>query len=261
MEWHQAHVLSYDYQFCHNMRAVIIDDEKKGREGLKNLLEEFCPEVIVEATASTVDNGIEIIRKHNPDLVFLDIEMQTATGFDLLDRFGNITFEVIFATAYDQYAIKAFKFNALDYLLKPIDIQELKLAVKKVKERLGVKKAAKDDLSANAKQTENVRLVLSTSEGVFFVENSSILRCDADGAYTHFHLKDGRKIMISKNIKEYEHLLGESHFCRVHNSHIINLKEVDRYIKADGIAIMKDGKEIPVSVTKRDEFLLKMINF
>lgn len=243
------------------MRAVIIDDEKKGREGLKNLLTEFCPDVTVEATASTVEDGIDVIRKYNPDLVFLDIEMQMATGFDLLERFGNITFEVIFATAYDQYAIKAFKFNALDYLLKPIDIQELKGAVKKVKKRLDEKKSGEVDLSVNVKNTENVRLVLSTSEGVFFVEGSSIMRCDADGAYTHFYLRDGRKIMISKNIKEYEQLLAGSHFYRVHNSHIINLKEVERYIKSEGIVMMNDGKEIPVSITKRDDFLIKMSNF
>src|ERR1043166_517089 len=205
------------------LRVVIVDDEKKSRELLRNLLEEFCTDVHVEGVAGSVDEGIAVIRSVNPDLVFLDIEMQTSTGFDLLQKVGPLYFDVIFTTAYEQYAIKAIKYSALDYLLKPIDLDELKAAIEKHHQKKipGNENAKLLQLLAGLKQKQPDKITLYTSEGMIFLEVDSIIRCEAQGAYTVFHIRGGTKIMASKNLREFENLLSDRGFFRIHNSHLV----------------------------------------
>lgn len=240
----------------HSLKVLIIDDEKKSRESLKNLLMEYCTDVSIEGMADTVEKGVELIKKINPDLIFLDIEMQASTGFDLLKKIQLLNFEVIFTTAYEQYALKAIKFSALDYLLKPIDINELIQAIEKYKQKVSMSENKKlEQLLQNIQNKIPRNITLSTSEGLLFIEIDKIIRCEAQGAYTVFYLKDSRKIMVSKNLKEYENLLSEHAFVRVHNSHLVNIKEVQKFIKSDGTIILKDGSEVSVSNSKREEFL------
>ena len=242
------------------LRIAIVEDEKKSREGLRNLIEEFCQEVSVCGLASNVTEGLEMIEREKPDLLLLDIEMQSSTGFDLLEKLPEINFEVVFTTAYEQYAIRAIKFSAMDYLLKPIDVKELNQAIERVRSKrsagqVGVKvKQLLDNLRSDS--SRNQKITLSTSEGMVFLPVYEIIRCEAQGAYTNFILRSGKKILVSKNLKEYENLLSELEFMRIHNSHLINLAEVERYIKADGgYVVMNDGSQVPVSNTRKDEFL------
>ena len=242
------------------LRVIIVEDEKKSREGLKNLIDEFCPNAEVVGMAADVEEGIRIIKEQTPDLVLLDIEMQSATGFDLLEKLPEITFDIVFTTAYEQYAIKAIKFSAMDYLLKPIDVKELIQAIDRVQSKRNANitdaqvKSLLDNLRSEPGKTN--KITLSTSDGMVFLPVTDIIRCEAQGAYTQFNLKSGKKILVSKNLKEYENLLQEHNFMRVHNSHLINLAEVSRYIKADGgYAVMSDDANIPISNTRKEEFL------
>lgn len=242
------------------LRIVIVEDEKNSREGLKNLLSEFCPNTEVVGMACNIESGLTAIRDLSPDLVLLDIEMQSATGFDLLEKVPDIRFDVIFTTAYEQYAIKAIKFSAMDYLLKPIDVKELVQAVERVQNKRSAGSASQQVkyLLENMRAAPNKinKITLSTSDGMVFLPVNEIIRCEAQGAYTQFNLKSGKKILVSKNLKEYEMLLHDYKFLRVHNSHLINLTEVSRYVKADGgYAVMNDGTNIPISNTRKDEFL------
>ncbi|TNE81120.1 MAG: response regulator transcription factor [Bacteroidetes bacterium] len=242
------------------LKVVIVEDEKNSREGLRNLIEEFCSDTEVKGMAGSVDEGIAMIKELNPDLVMLDIEMQTATGFDLLEKLGEVNFDVIFTTAYEQYAIKAIKFSAIDYLLKPIDVNELITAVDKVKaKRSSTSSNLQVELLLKNLKLENPKthkITLSTSEGMVFIPVTDIIRCEAQGAYTTFFLKENKKILVSKNLKEYESLLSDYNFFRIHNSHLINLGEVERYIKSDGgYVVMKDGSQVAISNTRKDEFL------
>ncbi|MBI1221069.1 MAG: response regulator [Bacteroidetes bacterium] len=242
------------------LRVVIVEDEMKSREGLKNLIDEFCPNAEVVGMAANVESGVEAITGLQPDLVLLDIEMQSSTGFDLLEKIPEINFEVIFTTAYEQYAIKAIKFSALDYLLKPIDLKELIQGIDRVQHvrNSGISREQVKSLLENLKTEpgKTHKITLSTSDGMVFLPVTDILRCEAQGAYTQFNLVNGKKILVSKNLKEYEILLQEHDFLRVHNSHLINLSQVSKYVKADGgYAVMYDGTNIPISNTRKDEFL------
>ncbi|RYD56105.1 MAG: response regulator transcription factor [Sphingobacteriales bacterium] len=243
------------------LKVVIVEDEKKSREVLKTLLEEFCPEVQIDGIAGSVEEGIRVVKATRPDLVFLDIEMQSATGFDLLQALDTLDFDVIFTTAYEQYALKAIKFSAVDYLLKPIDVMELKNAIQKCLARNNKKDINQNliELLNNIRSDKPKSISISTSEGIVFIDSEDIIRCEAHGAYTTLFLKDGNKILASKNLKEYESLLNETLFFRVHNSHLINIKEVKRYIKSDGGYIeMKDGSRVNISQHKKEEFIERM---
>ncbi len=240
--------------------AIIIDDENRSREMLQNLINEYCKNIEVIATADSVTAGIEAINKYSPDLLFLDIEMNKETGFDLLEEIDVIDFEVIFTTAHENYALKAFKFCAIDYLLKPIDVEELKLAIEKVEKKKSNSafKEKFDLFMHNIKKGNNddQRLAVSTNEGLVFINVSDILRCEANGAYTYLHLKNKTRIVVSKNLKEYEQLLAEHNFLRVHNSFIINLKEIKKYVRGDGgYVIMSDDTTVDVSKRKKELFL------
>lgn len=240
--------------------AVIIDDEKRSREVLRSLLETFCQQVRIVAEADSVASGISVINAQNPDIVFLDIEMRSGTGFDLLRQLDDIDFEVIFTTAFSEYAIKAIRHGAVDYLLKPIDIEDLKTAVKNtiVKREKDRNNSSINELLRSLKNERKRRISLSTAEGVLYVNVEEIIRCEASGAYTTFFLKTGNKIITSKNLKEYEIQLSDYNFFRVHHSHIVNMAEIRMYIKSDSMIELTDGSRVSVSNQKKDVFLQRM---
>lgn len=242
------------------LRAIIVDDEPKSCDTLSTMIAEFVDGVTVVAVENGVQSAIKSINQHKPDIVFLDIEMNSETGFDLLTQMPSIDFEVVFTTAFEQYALKAIKFAALDYLLKPIDIGELEESVEKVKEKRKSKDLNQglEALMANLKSTSSSQhqIALPSSDGLLFVHVTDIIYCQADGPYTYFYLKDGSKVTVSKNLKEYEELLEDHYFFRVHKSYLINLKEMKRYVKGDGgYVIMSNDKEVDVSKRKKESFM------
>ena len=248
------------------LRAVIVEDEMHSRESLKNLLRDFCPKVEVCGAAGSIEEAVPLILSVQPSLLFLDIELQNGTGFDLLRRLPDMDFDVVFTTAFEQYAIQAIKFSSLDYLLKPIDIDELQEAVAKAlqKQNKDQNKTQLEVLLANLESQRpgpQNRICLATAEGLEFLQLEDILYCEANGSYTNFHLRDGRKIVVSKNLKEYENLLEGHPFMRVHNSFLINLGEVQRFVRSEGgYILMKNNAQISISPKKRDEFLQRMTN-
>lgn len=246
------------------LTAIIVEDEIRSREFLKSLVTEFCTDVEVLDVAANVEDAITKIEELQPDIVFLDIELHSGTGFDVLQRVKQRNFHVIFTTAYDHYAVQAIKFSAIDYLLKPIDIDELKLAVEKVNkqhETKGNNTAMLEALLQSINKPKNIpqSITLATSDGLEFVPLATIIRLEANGPYTTFYMQGNKKIMVSKNLKEYEILLKDYGFFRVHNSHVINMGEVKRMVKSDGgYAVMNDDSEIIISPKKKDEFMQLM---
>jgi two-component system, LytTR family, response regulator len=235
--------------------AVIIDDEQNGRLALREKLKLFCPEVEVLAEAENGKLGLEIIKKYKPEIIFLDVEMPEMNGFEMLTQLSERKAHVIFTTAYDQYAIKAIKYAAFDYLLKPIDIEELKLTVKK---------AWDNDLQEERKKIITTgksftKLAIATVDGLHFIPIADIIRLEADSNYTTFYLQNGTKFLSSRSLIDYEELLNDHNFFRCHHSHIINLNFVSKYIKNDGGEIvMSDGTHVDISRRKKKEFLFKV---
>lgn len=244
------------------INAIIVDDELKSRESLKILLEEFCDNVTVKALCKDVAEAVQAIQQYKPDVVFLDIQLQRETGFDLLTQLGDFDFEVIFTTAYAEYAIKAFKFAAIDYLLKPIDIEELKRALSKVEKRMNDSIALRlQQLMQNLKHTssENYKLALPTTDGLVFVKMQDILYCEASSNYTEITVMDGKKYIVSRTLKEYEDMLGEHSFYRIHNSYLINLNAIKKYVRGEGgYVIMANDKSLDVSKRKKEGFLARI---
>lgn len=243
------------------MKAIIIDDEKKGREILHALINSYCIDVEVLATAKSADEGYELILKHNPDVVFLDIEMPNGNGFYLLEKFDKIRFRIIFTTAYDNYAIKAIKYHALDYLLKPIDIDELQLSVENVKQVIGTAETGNRyaEFLAARKLEFTGRIALPVKEGIIYLPVSDIVRLESDGSYSTFYTSDTKKYVVSKNLKEFEDVLPVKEFFRTHKSHLINMKKVKKYIRTDGYFVeMEDGSIVEIARRKKDEFLKSM---
>ena len=245
------------------MKALIIDDENRTRSLIAKMIDSFGFDVDTIPEGENVQSGIKAIEKHNPDIVLLDIQMPDGTGFDVIRSIGNKNFEVIFITAHEEFAIKAIKFSALDYLLKPVDASELKAALEKALELVDSEKSNSqfDALHSNIQSNEKRRLVLKTQESVHVVDLEQIIRCEADRNYTSFFLKDSKKILVSKTLKEYETLLAAHNFLRVQQSHLINIDYVDRYDKKNGGAVvMKDGSEVPLSPAKREVFFKRLEN-
>lgn len=242
------------------MTAVIIDDEKKGRESLHKLISSHCPGVEIVAMAASAEDGYRIICEHHPDVVFLDIEMPNENGFSMLARFTTISFQVIFITAYDEYAIRAVRQHALDYLLKPIDIDELCTAVENAKKAVAGKPEHFDTaLHPGRRLDMNSRIALPVKDGIIYLEVSGIIRIESEGSYSTFFSVDGKKYVVSKNLKEYEDLLPAKEFFRSHKSHLINMRKVKKYIRTDGnFAEMENGSVIEISRRKKDEFLQLM---
>ena len=234
------------------MRAVLIDDEISNLENLQALLNKHCQQVTVAATAQDVSNGVAAIEKYAPDLVFLDIQMGEQTGFEVLKLLPTRNFEVIFVTAYDQYGIQAVKFAALDYLLKPVDIEELKEAVNKAERKLATQTPTSqlDFLLQQLKKPEASvsKIALQMQNEIRYIGLTEIIRCEADNTYTHFFLADGEKILVSKSLKEYADLLRPNGFLRTHQSHLVNPKYVKSWLKEDGgILLLSTGEKIPIS--------------
>jgi two-component system, LytTR family, response regulator len=241
------------------IKAIIIDDEKKSRDALMGLIDRYCPEVFVIAQADGCKDGIDKVKMHNPDIVFLDIQMPDGSGFNFLEAFDEFNFEVIFATAHDQYAIKAIKYSALDYLLKPINPDDLNGAIHKY-----IEKKDKGQITNNIKVLlDNIKpgndvkkIILSTAEGIHILTTDEIIRCESDDYYTKFFLTDGKTILISKTLKQNEAMLSDFDFIRPHKSHLVNIKYIKSYLKVDGgYILMIDGCKIPVSRRKRDSII------
>ena len=246
-----------------NTRVIIIEDEQHNRENLIQMIAGHCPDVEILAVCSTAREGRESIAATSPDLIFLDIEMPDENGFSVLENLPRIDFEVIFVTAYNHYSLKAIKFSALDYILKPIDTSELIAAVEKARSKIRQKKEnlLLRNLLENTRRSNPCKTIaLSLSDKVEFIEVSSIIRCESDSNYTTFYLKNGEKLLVSKTLKEYDELLSPYGFLRVHQSHLINLKEIKSYIKTDGGYIkMKDGSSVSISRQRR-EAVLKILS-
>lgn len=239
------------------MRAVLIDDEISNLENLRTLLEKHCPQVTVIGTAQNVGDAVDTIEKYLPNLVFLDIQIGEKTGFDVLKLLPSRNFEVVFVTAYDQYGIQAIKFAALDYLLKPIDIEELMHAVSKAeyKSVTQTQTSQLDFLLQQLKkpQTNVSKIALQMQGEIRYVALSEITRCEADNTYTHFFLSGGEKILVSKSLKEYADLLQPNGFLRTHQSHLVNPKYVKSWLKEDGgMLLLMSGEKIPISKPNKD---------
>ncbi|MBY0542295.1 MAG: LytTR family DNA-binding domain-containing protein [Sphingobacteriaceae bacterium] len=239
------------------MKAILIDDEISNLENLRTLLEKHCPQVTIMATAQNVNDAVNAIEKYLPHLVFLDIQMGEQTGFDVLKLLPKRNFEVIFVTAYDQYGIQAVKFAALDYLLKPIDIDELLNAVNKAEQKLAtqIQNVQLDFLLQQIKKPETTvsKIALPMQSEIRYVALSDIIRCEADNSYTFFFLANGEKILVSKSLKEYADLLTPNGFLRTHQSHLVNPKYVKSWLKEDGgILLLTTGEKIPVSKPNKE---------
>lgn len=240
------------------IRTVIIEDEERSRTVLQNMLGTYCPELEVVDVAASVEDGVKAIRQSQPELLFLDIQLTDGTGFDILEQLDYANIAVIFTTAYDQYAIKAFRFSAVDYLLKPIDIDELKTAIQKITapQHMSLAQQKLEHLLANIRRSpeDDPVLLVSTMDSIEFVNIRDILRCEADGAYCTLIMKDGTSVMVSKVIKEFEMLLQDYGFYRVHQSHIINMREIRKFSRPDNALIMRDGKKIQLARSRKEQF-------
>jgi two-component system LytT family response regulator len=242
------------------LKLVIIDDMQNGREVIASVIKKHCKQVEVVAEADSVKSGIEAIRKHKPDIVLLDIQMHDGTGFDLLNKLKPVDFRVVFISAYEEHALRAFKFSAVDYILKPIDSNELITAIQKAEDSLqqAVNSQNFDVIESNYSNDskESKKIILKTIDSIYAISIKDIVHCEAEENYTRFFLSDGRKILISKPLKEYDELLSDFGFFRAHQSHLINLDYFEHFKKANGgFAVLKDGSVIPVSSRKKDLFL------
>jgi len=244
------------------IKAIIVDDELNCCEILATLLVRYCPDVKVVATCYSGEDALPVIQQEKPQIVFLDIEMPRMNGFEMLENLPEINFEVIFTTSYDQYAIKAFRFSALDYLLKPIDREELQKAVQKVSQRLQYPLPQQLEILLQKfhQPTSSIqKIALPTIEGLQMIPVNSIISCTAESSYTVFSLKSKQKIMVSRTLKEIEEMLEEYSFLRVHHSYLVNLNEINKYIKGEGgYLIMSDNSSIDVSRTRKETLLKKL---
>ncbi len=246
------------------VNALIVDDEQNNREALAKMLDQFCPDVHVVDKVGSVAEAIESIGNHDPKIVFLDVEMPGGNGFTLLEQIDNPNFHVIFTTAHAAYAVKAIKFAALDYLLKPINLNELKVATEKAIKSINNgqsegDKARKIEVLRDNRTKESFdfsKIALPTIDGIEFYKVDDILRCEADRSYCKFYLNDGKSIVVSKPLKEYEDLLSECNFFRIHKSNMVNLGHVTKYVKGKGgYVVLTDGSHVGVSHRKKDDLM------
>ena len=242
------------------IRAVIVDDEYESRQTLLNFLVKYCPDVTVSGQAGSVAEAVSVIADLQPDLVFLDINMPAENGFQLFGKLQQHDFYTVFVTAYDEYALQAFKHHAVDYLLKPVDIHELIATVNRVvllkdnKTKVHQLTALLDAFKQPVEK--NLKIALPVTEGLIYVRTADIVRCEANSNYTYIHFENGKKIVVSRTLAVYEDALKGRGFARVHHHHLINLHHVEKYVRGrGGVVIMSDSKEIQVSQRKKDEFL------
>ncbi len=242
------------------IRCILIDDETNSLEMMEWLLKTYCPQVKIEAMCSAADEGIQAIHKHRPDVVFLDIEMPHMNGFDMLEQFDKLFFDVVFCTAYDQFAIKAFRYSALNYLLKPVDPDDLKETIRRLEEKKSAPSQGQIELLLqNIRQSSKPvvqRIALTTGDGMIFVPTSDILYCEAESNYTAVVLEGGKKILVSKVLKEIDEALAGPDFFRIHNSFLININRIKKFVRGDGgYVIMEDGANVSISRSRRQEFM------
>lgn len=241
------------------LNAVVVDDEKHCLETLSWQLQRFCPEVHLVATCNSAHEALAVLQKQSVDLVFLDIEMPHMNGFEMLQQINQIKFDVIFTTAYDMFAVKAFQFSAVDYLLKPIDKDQLQQAVQKVLLKGQAISAEQLNVLFQSlyQQAPNLqKIALPTMEGLEFIQSNQIVHCQSESNYTHIFLQNGTKLLISKTLKETEEMLTGHNFMRVHHSHLINLNHIKKYVKGDGgYVIMSNDASINVSRSRKEDLL------
>lgn len=250
--------------------ALLIDDDSNLRNGMKGMLARYAPDIAIIGEADSVKTGVVTIETLKPNVIFLDIQLGDGTGFDILEQLSKkdvtLSSHVVFITAHEQYAVKAFRFSALDYLLKPVDPEDLNKVIDKIKKVLSTNDSfAHIDLlleNIRRKVDKFKRIALSTSDGIHLFEVSDIIRCESQDNYTKFYIKDSKPVLISKTLKEYEDLLSEQGFERIHQSHLINLAYLKSYIKKDGgYAVMADNSHLPISQRKKERLqeLLKSL--
>lgn len=240
------------------LKVLIVDDEVKARRILENILQEYCADKTkIIASVDDVPNAVKAIHKYKPDLLLLDIEMPNHSGFDLLDFFETINFDIIFTTAYQEYAVQAFQVAAIDYLLKPIQIDLLINAIEKVEKNKGLQRQERlDTFKQNLQEDYISKIALPTSEGLMFIEIDEIVMLIADGSYTNVFLKQQDKILVSKKLKAFEQVLQHPFFFRTHRSYIINLNRVKRYVRQDGgYIVMENGELASLARDRKEEFL------
>jgi two-component system LytT family response regulator len=248
------------------LKTVIVDDEQDAVEFINSIIGEYCTSLEVVAKANNVIQGVAAIKDNKPDLVFLDVEMPNGTGFDLLAQFPEKDFDVVFITAFNHYAIKAIKFSAVDYILKPININEFIDAVNRVVKKRSERSTQGNEnlkiLMENLRSSLPSRLAIPTADGMEYLNPKDIIRIEADRSYSWFFLTGGRKILVSKHLKEFQELLSDRYFFRSHNSHLINLKYVKKFVRREGGYIeMTDGAMISISRNRKDLFLAHMAKF
>jgi len=242
------------------LKAVIIDDEADAVNSIELIINEYCNNIIVVGKAYSASEGKEVIMSKNPDIIFLDIEMPRGNGFDMLEMIPDRNFHIIFITAYNNWAIKAFKYNAIDYILKPIDIDDFIKAVDKIgNSKISNKNIEIDkykELLSNISSKTLNKIAISTTEGIEYIELKKIIRFEGDGSYSKVFIADQSYILVSKNLKEFQELLEDNDFFRTHNSHLINLAFVKKYVMKDGGHIeMKDNSIVPISRRKKEAFI------
>jgi two-component system, LytTR family, response regulator len=247
------------------LRAVVIDDIETIRKENITIIKSNCPTISIIGQADSVESGVKIIKQLSPDIVFLDVEMPDGNGFDLLQKLKPINFKVIFITGYEDFAIRAFRFSAIDYLLKPLQPNDLVDAVKKAEDSLSkeVFEMKLNNLFTNLERPKNIqKLILKTADRIYSVNIQDIVNCESDKNYTTFNLINSPKLIVSTNLKEYETLLVPHNFFRTHKSHLINMAYFDHFVKADGgnKVVMKNKISIPLSVRKKEEFLILLEN-
>lgn len=246
------------------LKAIIVDDEEASRDTLKNYLARYCPDVELMAQAESLKKGVEVIRQHQPDIVFLDVEMPYGNAFDLLEQVQDVSFETVFVTAFSNYALKALNLSASYYILKPIEIDELILAVDKIKKHkeehkeLLHTKILVENIHTQNKQAQ--KIVLPLMDGFEVIQVKDIIRCEANDNFTDFILTGSRKVMICRTLKHYETMLEDYNFVRVHKSHLINIQHVTKYLKGKGgQLIMSDQSYVDVSPNKKEVLMQRFI--
>ena len=247
------------------LKAIIIDDEPYCCEILEAMLEAECPDINVVNISNNGIEALKAIKQLSPDIVFLDVEMPKMNGFEMLEQIPTINFHLIFTTSYDQYALKAIRFSAIDYLLKPIDLQELKTAVQKVKERIQVPLPQQlEILMQKINQPSNPvnKIALPTMEGLQLIPINTIISCESDDNYTTLKLKNTKKLVVTRSLKDMEEILDQHGFIRVHRRYIVNLNEIEKYIKGEGgYLVMSDGTAIDVARNKKETLLKKLLPY
>lgn len=242
------------------MKALVVDDIPQARKTLIKDLETYCPEIVIQGEADGVVGAVKFLNKNQVDIVFLDIQMDDGSGFDILDMIPEIHFHIIFITANDGHALRAFKYSAVDYLLKPVDPDELVKAVGKARYRTSEQHLKYELLKKNNKSESHEMLALNSQDKIQLVKIADIIRCQSEDNYTYFFLSDGKKIVVSKTLKEYDELLQEHKFLRVHHSHLVNAKKIIEFRKNDDLLLLSDHSTIPVSSRKKQDVIRALEN-